>query len=100
MNLVTQMLPRIASTYKSAAFDLDEKIRPIFLKYGLYLDTAQLEEAIAAVYITAEKLGNGLLEDDVKIIVVEKEKSIIPIGGIAMASLLTLPTLSVGSDLM
>ena len=100
MNLLSQLLPKVERNYKSVAFDVEENIRPIFLKYGIYADIIQLEEALATVYAIADKLGNSLIEDDIKVVVLEKENSVIPINGIAVAALLSVPTLSIGDGLM
>lgn len=99
MSILTELLPKVKTTYKAAAFELEERIRPIFLKYGLYVTTQQLEDALCTVYAIKDKLGNSLIEDDVKIVILEKEESVIPIGGIAVVSLLGSPTISVGNGL-
>lgn len=99
MSIILDMLPQIGPTYKSTAFNLGERVSSIFLKYGLYATVDQLEEAMSTVYNIAEELGDALVEEDVKVIVIEKEKSIIPLGGLAVANVLSVPTLSIGEGL-
>ena len=92
-NIVESLLPNLqkCDTYLGAAFEFEDCIRALLMKYGLFHNMVNMEKALCGAYSMARKLHRELMEDDVKLIVVENNNSIVPIMGLAMVSIFGLP---------